>query len=431
MRRNIIYIIGFLLIGQILMAQQIHKPAEGTFLLKGGTLHTVSNGDLQADLLIKDGMIADIGQSLSESGATVIDCSGKHVYPGMIDGGTTLGMSEVGSVSLTNDFNEIGDVIPHMKALTAVNPNAVAIPVTRTNGVTSVIVQPSGGLMPGTASLINLIGYTPEQMYAGFSAVRLNFPASGKRGRRDRRSEEDIKKDAEKALKNLNEVWDKALLYARIDSAGTATQKSMNDYNPEMEALLPVVRGDMHMMIEVNSKADISAAIKWVKENGVKAIFTGVSEGWRVADELAESGIPVVTGPVLNIPGRQSDRYDAAYANAGKMQKAGVKVAIRTNDSENVRNLPFNAGFAAAYGMGKEEALKAVTIVPAEIFGVADQLGSLDKGKVANLFVSDGDPFETKSNVEKLFINGWSVPVENRQTFLYDEFLNRTPGLQK
>lgn len=431
MRRNIIYIIGFLLIGQILMAQQIHKPAEGTFLLKGGTLHTVTNGDLQADLLIKDGMIADIGQSLSESGATVIDCSGKHVYPGMIDGGTTLGMSEVGSVSLTNDFNEIGDVIPHMKALTAVNPNAVAIPVTRTNGVTSVIVQPSGGLMPGTASLINLIGYTPEQMYAGFSAVRLNFPASGKRGRRDRRSEEDIKKDAEKALKNLNEVWDKALLYARIDSAGTATQKSMNDYNPEMEALLPVVRGDMHMMIEVNSKADISAAIKWVKENGVKAIFTGVSEGWRVADELAESGIPVVTGPVLNIPGRQSDRYDAAYANAGKMQKAGVKVAIRTNDSENVRNLPFNAGFAAAYGMGKEEALKAVTIVPAEIFGVADQLGSLDKGKVANLFVSDGDPFETKSNVEKLFINGWSVPVENRQTFLYDEFLNRTPGLQK
>jgi imidazolonepropionase-like amidohydrolase len=413
------------------MAQQINKPTEGTFLLKGGTLHTVTNGNTQADLLIKDGKIADIGQNLSASGATVIDCSGKHVYPGMIDGGTNLGMSEVGSVSLTNDFNEIGDVIPHMQALTAVNPNATAIPVTRTNGVTSVIVQPSGGLMSGTSSLINLIGYTPEQMYAGFSAVRVNFPASGRRGRRDNRSEEDIKKDAEKALKNLNDVWEKALLYARIDSAGTAASKSMNDYNPQMDALVPVVRGEMPMMIEVNAKADISAAIKWVKEKGADAIFTGVSEGWRVADELAESNIPVITGPVLSIPGRQSDRYDAAYANAGKMQKAGVKVAIRTNDTENVRNLPFNAGFAAAYGMGVEEALKAVTIVPAEIFGVADQLGSLEKGKIANLFVSDGDPFETKSNIEKLFINGWSVPVENRHTYLYDEFLNRTPGLQK
>ena len=431
MKSNILYIIAFLLIGPMLMAQQINKSTEGTFLLKGGTLHTVTNGNVEADLLIRDGMIAEIGPNLSASGATVVDCAGKHVYPGMIDGGTTLGLSEVGSVSLTNDFNEIGDVIPHMQALTAVNPNAVAIPVTRTNGVTSVIVQPAGGLMPGTASLINLIGYTPEQMYAGFSAVRMNFPASGRRGRWDRRSEEDIKKEAEKALKNLNDVWEKALLYARIDSAGTATRQSRNDYNPEMDALLDVVRGDMHFMIEVNAKSDIEAAIKWVEEKGVKAIFTGVSEGWRVADQLAKSGIPVITGPILSVPGRASDSYDAAYANAGKMQKAGVKVAIRTNDSENVRNLPFNAGFAAAYGMGVEEALKAVTIVPAEIFGVADKLGSLDQGKMANLFVSDGDPFETKSNITHLFINGWSIPVENRHTYLYDEFLNRTPGLQK
>ena len=431
MRHNIIYIIALLLIGPMVMGQQINKASAGTFLLKGGTLHTVTNGNIEADLLIKDGKISDIGTNLSASGATVIDITGKHVYPGMIDGGTTLGLSEVSSVSLTNDFNEIGDVIPQMQALTAVNPNAVAIPVTRTNGVTSVIVQPAGGLMPGTSSLINLIGYTPEQMHTGFSAVRMNFPASGRRGRWDRRSEEDIKKEAEKALKNLNDVWEKALLYAKIDSAGMASKQSRNDYNPQMEALLPVVRGEMHFMIEVNSKSDIEAAIKWVQENGVKAIFTGVSEGWRVADQLAESGIPVVTGPMLSIPGRASDRYDVSYANAGKMQKAGVKVAIRTNDSENVRNLPFNAGFAAAYGMGIEEALKAVTIIPAEIFGVGDQLGSLEKGKIANLFVSDGDPFETKTSVERLFINGWSVPVENRHTYLYDEFLNRAPGLKE
>jgi imidazolonepropionase-like amidohydrolase len=349
----------------------------------------------------------------------------------LIDGGTQLGMSEVGSVSLTNDFNEIGDFIPHMKALTAVNPNATAIPVTRTNGVTTVIVQPQGGLFPGTASLINLNGYTPKQMYAGFSAVRLNFPASGKRGRRDRRSPEDIKKAEEKALKNLNDIWDKAVLYAKIDSAGMASKQRRNDYNPQMDALLPVVKGEMAMMIEVNAKKDILAAIKWVAEKRIKAIFTGVSEGYRVADEIAKSGIPVITGPVLSIPGRSSDRYDAAYANAGKMQKAGVKVAIRTNDTENVRNLPFNAGFAAAYGMGAEEALRAVTIVPAEIFGVANQIGSLEKGKFANLMVSDGDPFETSTTIEHLFIEGWKIAMENRHTLLYDEFLERTPGLKK
>ena len=232
-------------------------------------------------------------------------------------------------------------------------------------------------------------------------------------------------------MKNLNDAWDKAVLYARIDSAGSAGNLKRNDYNPQMDALLPVVRGEMHAMIEVNAKKDILSALKWVKENNIKAIFTGVSEGFRVAGEIAAAGIPVITGPVLSIPGRSSDRYDVAYANAGVMQKAGVKVALRTNDSENVRNLPFNAGFAAAYGMGVEEALKAVTIVPAEIFGVADQLGSIEKGKIANLFVSDGDPFETKTTIEHLFIEGWKIAIENRHTLLYNEFLNRSPGLNK
>jgi imidazolonepropionase-like amidohydrolase len=132
---------------------------------------------------------------------------------------------------------------------------------------------------------------------------------------------------------------------------------------------------------------------------------------------------------VLATPTRDADRYDQAYKNAGLMQKAGVKVALRTSDAENVRNLPFNAGFAAAYGMGREEALKAVTINPAEIFGVSDQIGSIEPGKKANLFVSDGDPFETATHIMHLFINGWNIPLESRQTLLYDEFLHRTPGV--
>ena len=187
----------------------------------------------------------------------------------------------------------------------------------------------------------------------------------------------------------------------------------------------------MTAFIEVNKQSDILQAIKWIRENNIKAVLTGVAEGWRVADSIAASGLPVITGPVLSMPSRESDRYDQAYRNAGLMQKAGVKVALRTDEAENVRNLPFNAGFAATYGMGREEALKAVTIVPAEIFGLADELGSIEVGKRANLFIADGDPFEPATQIKYLFIDGWNVPIESRQTLLYEEFLNREPGVTK
>jgi len=394
--KKINILVVFLFAAFSMQAQMTTKSQKGVFLLKNATLHTVTKGTVKGDILIKDGLIAEVGTiTQAEAGSTTIELSGKHIYPGMIDGGTNLGLSEVGSVSLTQDYRELGDFTPHMQALTAVNPNSVSIPVTRTNGVTTVIAKTAGGLFPGTAALVNLHGYTPQQMYAGFKGVQLNFPSTGRRGRWDRRSEEDIKKDGENAMKKLNDIWKKAEQYAAIDSAGAAMNKTRDDYNPQMDALLSVVNGEGSLMIEVNKDKDIKA------------------------------------GPVLSIPGRSSAAYDSAYKNAGLMQQAGIKVAIRSNDTENVRNLPFNAGFAAAYGMGVEEALKSVTIVPAEIFGVGDQLGSLEKGKVANLFITDGDPFETKTQVEHLFIGGYKVPIESRHTLLYDEFLQRDPGVDR
>ena len=432
-KMNKIYILLILMaFGFSSKAQMVNKSQNGTFLLKDATIHTVTNGTIQGDVLIKDGLIAEVGTvTQMEAGSTTIMCTGMHIYPGFIDSGTNLGLSEVGSISLTQDYRELGDFTPHMQALTAVNPNSVSIPVTRTNGVTTVISKTAGGLFPGTAALINLHGYTPNQMYAGFKAVQMNFPSTGRRGRWDRRKPEDIKKDGEKAMKKMNSIWDKARQYSKIDSLAKASNQTMEDYNPQMESLMPIVRGEAPLMIEVNKDKDIKAAIKWVKENKLNVIFTGVSEGYRVAEELAKSGIPVITGPVLSVPGRSSASYDVSYKNPSIMQKAGVKVAIRTNETENVRNLPFNAGFAAAYGMGIEEALKAITIIPAEILGVADKMGSVEKGKVANLFVSDGDPFETKTQIKYLFINGYKVPIENRHTLLYDEFLERDPGVDK
>ncbi|RLD22174.1 MAG: amidohydrolase [Bacteroidetes bacterium] len=410
------------------IGQQIAKSVDGAFALTNATIETVTGGTIKGTVLIRDGKISAVGKVQIPSDATTIDCSGLIVYPGMIDAGTTLGLQEVGSISLTRDANEVGDITPHMQALTAVNPNSVLIPVTRVSGVTTVLTKPTGGLFPGTASIINLHGYTPDQMHVGDNVIIMNYPSSGRRGRRDSRSEEDVKKAEVKALKKLNDTWEEAVLYARIDKEGG---KNAIGYNPAMEALAPATSGDIVVHIEVNKKKDILSALGWIKKNNVNAVLTGVTEGWRVADSIAAAGIPVITGPVLSRPGRSSDRYDTAYKNAGVMSKAGVKVVIRTNNAENVRNLPYNAGFAAAYGMGREEALKAVTINAAEVLGVGNLLGSIEPGKMANLFIADGDIFETKTQVKYLFINGWQIPMESRHTLLYDEFLNREPGLRE
>ena len=431
--KKIIYTLILAVLNFGLIQAQSAKADSGNFALTNATVHTVTNGILEnATVLIKDGKISAVGSNLSYGqDFQVIDATGKHVYPGMIDGGTRLGLSEVGSVSLTQDYNEVGEIIPHMEALTAVNPNSALIPVTRVSGVTTVLTAPSGGLFPGTAALINLHGYTPQQMYAGFSAPVMNFPASGKRGRWDRRSDEEIKKASEEAMKKLNSVWEKVEQYHRIDSARAAGSTSVElDYYPEMQALLPVYRKEVPLLIEVNRANDIKKAIEWVQEKDIKAIFTGVSEGFRVAEEIAQANIPVIAGPTLSTPSKDYDRYDKPYANPGLLKDAGVKVAIRTMETENVRNLPYNAGFAAAYGMTKEEALKAITIVPAELFNVADKLGSIEEGKQATLFVTTGDPFETSTNVEHVFIKGWKIPMESRHIQLYEEFLERRPGLK-
>ena len=410
----------------LITAQQVDKSQHGVFLLKNGQVYTHDNGMIGADLLIKDGMIAEMGNAITNANAEVIDCEGLEIYPGMIDAGTKLGIAEIGAVSLTQDHNERGTFTPHMQALTAVNPSSVNIPVNRVNGITTVLTVPSGGLFPGTAAAINLHGYTPKQMYAGFSGVVLNFPSSGKRGRFDRRSDEDIKKDSQKNLKKLNKFWKSAQVYA-----GIVKNNGETDYNPQMDALLSAINDNAPILIETNKKADILNAIAWIQKHKVNAVLTGVSEGYKVIDSLLKYKIPVITGPILNNPSRDSDHYDIGYSNAGKMAKAGVKVAIRTNETENVRNLPYNAGFAATYGMGWEEAFKAVTQNPADIMGIGDKYGSLEKGKVANLFITNGDPFETKTTVNYLFINGWQIPMESRHTLLYDEFLERSPGISK
>lgn len=411
---------------------QSPKAVFGTFALTNATIETVTKGVIQnGTVIISNGKITAVGTSVTvPAGAQVIDCKGLWIYPGMIDSFTQLGLSEVASDPRTRDFEEVGDIIPQVHALSAVNPNSALIPVTRISGVTTVIAAPRGSLVSGTAALIDLHGYTPDQMFAGFEGVVLQFPDISRRGFFDRRSDDELKKDYEKKLNKLNEAWDRAIEYHKIDSASKSKGIA---YYPEMEALLPVIRGERSLMIQADAAKDILNALQWVKERKIKkVILVGVLEGWRVAAEIAKANIPVITGPIQELPSRDYDRYDKAYANAGLMKKAGVKVALCTQEARgNVRNLPYHAAFAASYGLGREEALKAVTIVPAEIFGVADRIGSIEAGKDATLFISDGDPFETKTNITQVFIDGWKIPMVSRQTELYNEFLKREPGVSK
>ncbi|MBN8588763.1 MAG: amidohydrolase family protein [Rhodothermia bacterium] len=409
-------------------------PDPRVIALTNARLVTVTNGVIEnATLLIRDGKIAALGKAVViPTGATIIDCAGKSVYPGFIESGGQLGLMEVGSLPETVDHDELGNITPQMQALTAINPNSELIPVTRVNGVLFTLAVPTGGLFPGTSALVRLHGYNPDQMFAGFKGVVMNFPNTGRFGGFDRRSEEEITKAYQKALEDLNNLWEQAQNYNRIQgsykaSAGTKAP----EYVPEMEALAPVVRGEMPLLIEVNTAKDIEAALQWIKAKGVKAILTGVREGWRVADKIAASGVPVVAASVFAFPTRSSDRYDRGYANPGLLHKAGVKVALRSEANENARNLPYFAGYAAAYGLGKEQALKAVTIIPAEIFGVANKLGSLEIGKEATVFVANGDPFEPKTQISHVLIAGRNITLTSMQTRLYDEFLNRNPGLDK
>lgn len=411
------------------ISQQVAKAEKGTYLLQNGTIHTVTDGVFIGDVLLKDNKIFKLGSRLEPTeNAIIINCTGLHVFPGFIDAGSRLGLVEIDAVSVTNDFREHGNFVPNMKAITAINPNSVSIPVTRVDGITTVFSKPEGGLFPGSGALIDLFGYTPSQMYAGSEGIILNFPSTGRRGRWDRRTEEEIKKDVANALTNLKNIWEDALLYSKMDSTAIASSLPWTRNNPQLDAMLPVVRGKSPLFVEVNSAEDILECIKWLKNYKIDAVLMGVAEGWKVANKIKEANYPVITGPVIALPNRSHDKYDAAYANAGKLSKAGIKVALRTNNAENTRNLPFHAGFAVAYGMDKEEALKSVTLYPAEIFGVDKNYGSITEGKIANIFIADGDPFEPKTKIKYLFIRGWNVPLESRHTLLFDEFINRSPG---
>lgn len=414
-------------------AQITERAGFGKYALVGGTIHTITQGTIETGVVLINGhRIERVSDELTiPDGYERIDVSGKHVYPGFIDSGTRLGLIEISAVPVTVDDAEVGTFNPNMRAFTAINPNSVSIPVTRVSGVTTVIAHPTSGVISGKATLIDLFGYSPDSMAVNADAgLFIEWPTSGRRGWWDQRSEQDRIKEYEKNLRELYDFFDAAKAYHRMWELWSASPagKVQPNRNQLLNAMRPVISGELPVIINVDREQDIRNVLDWIaKFDGMHVILSSVAEGWRVASEIAESGIPVLAGPVLSTPTRGYDNYQRPYQNAGLMAKAGVKVAIRTGETENVRNLPYHAGYAAVYGMGKEEALRAVTITPAQIFGVDDEIGSIEVGKRANLFVSDGDPFEVLTNISYVFINGYNVPMVSRQTQLYQQFIDRNP----
>ncbi len=393
--------------------------------IKGAKIIPVVSEDIQeGTILIKDGTIADIGENISiPVGARTIEAKGMVAYPGMIDSYCYLGLQEISSVRATVDYRETGRFNPQVKAVEALWPDSMHIPIARSNGITVAVVVCTGGLISGQSGLIRLVGYTPEEMVIKSSvAMYIQFPSTP----RPRRGATPPPDQTSKQIQELKDVLKSARYYhKRKDAAKKNMNIPLPEFDEKLEYLLPVINRELPAMISVNAENDIKAAIKFVKEENLKAIFFGVTEGWKVADELKESGIPVIFGSMNVLPSKWEDGYDAVYRNPGILAKKGVQFAFSSQSSSMAKDLPYHAGKAAAFGLDRKEALKGVTIYPAQIFGVADKMGSLEKGKLANVVLADGDILDVRTNIKYVFIEGKQTDLSNVYTELLERYKKR------
>ena len=392
-----------------------------TIAITGGTVYPVSGPKLEnATVLIRDGRIAAVGTNVAvPQDATRIDASGKWVTPGLIDGAGQMGLREIGAVQNTNENQQRGDdVAAAFNVLEGINPASTLIGVTRMEGITTTLAVPGGSLIWGQAALIDLDGSTIE-------AMRVKSPAA---------MVADLSEGAKEAgggsragvAQRLRRLFDDALEYERRPNDYRRAQiQQLGASAADLKALLPVLHGQLPLIAVANRRSDIETALRIAREYKLRLILSGVAEGWMIPNEIAAAGVPVLVEPLDNIP--SYDALGIRYENAALLAKGGVKVALMETATENTRDLRQQAGNAVANGMAWEQALRAVTLTPAEILGVADRYGSLEAGKVANLVVWSGDPFEFSTGVEHVFIRGRDIPLRSRQTQLLERYKTLPP----
>ena len=420
--------------------------SDDTFLIRGATVHPVASAEIQnGSVLVKDGRIAGVGRNLgAPKGVRVIEGKGLHVYPGMIDSATQIGLSEIGSTRESVDTGELGKFDPQLHAEIAINPASEHIPVTRANGITTVIALPmSGGegggrrgagpgnIIGGQAALVHLDGWTWEEMDVKKSAgMTMRMPTILSPGGRfadlppeiaPRFSFTDAKKNYDTELRELREFFEEARRYQKAKASG------VKSFQPDLkfEAMLPVLDGTEPLVIMANRERAIRDAVQFADQQKVHVVIAEPRELGKMGPELKARNIPAILGPTLTLPLHEDDPYDAAYTLPEEFFKAGVKFAFGSFNNEFVRNLPYQAATAAAFGLPYDEALKAITLNPAQIWGVADKLGSIEEGKSADLMVTDGDPLEAKTQIKQVFIKGKNVDLDNKHKRLYEKYLNR------
>ncbi|MBI2678317.1 MAG: amidohydrolase family protein [Candidatus Koribacter versatilis] len=429
-------------------------PPAPLVAIKGGKVVTVSHGIIENGVVVMEGgkltAVGAAGTAIPK-GARVIDATGMWVYPGLFDSETRLGLTEIQAVDMTNDTVEISDeIMPHMHVYDAFHAETEHIPISRMNGITNAIVAPtSEDTLPGQDSLIQLWGPSGEEMLMVKDiAMPLNLTGEQRRRGGRRGGEARFPSTRMGLAAQLRQAFIDALDYkqkwddynkgaskpADAKSADSKDKdkkeegkKSAPKRDLKLEALLPYLEGRRPVIVEVQEPTDLYTALGLAREFKLRVVLKGLTHAQITLDQIAAAKVPVIVGPIYEQP-KEDERYDAVYSLPAQLHARGVKVAFASYDDYTTiqpRNLPYEAGYAVAFGLPWDEAMRAVTLSPAEIWGVADQLGSLDPGKVANVVVANGDPLDVKSDVKHVFIAGREVPLESRQTRLRDEYMKR------
>lgn len=392
-----------------LINAQIH-PADGAALDK-------------ATLVFDNGKITALGKDVAiPANAEVIDLAGKRVYPAMFDAITDLGLVEINSIRATIDGEEIGQLNPNVRAITAVNPDSEVIPVTRSNGVLLALAAPTGGLLSGRSGVIQLDGWTWEDMaLKADAALHIQWPSYSSGGRRGGGgTEEGAASRGERAVESLKQALADARAYAAARKADPNFP-----HDARWESLQDVLAQKIPVIIHADDIRQITAAVAFAEREKLKLIIAGGYDAPACAPLLKRHAVPIIVGGTYRLPRRRGDAYDAPYALPAELHKAGLRFCISTHGrfgASNVRNLPYHASVAIAFGLPADEALKAVTLYPAQILGVAERVGSLATGKDATLFVADGDILDTPTQVTAAWVRGRKVDLNDRHKRLYHKY---------
>lgn len=408
-------------------------PQSHPIYLVGGTVHTVSGDVIESGVVGFDqGMITFVGNademsgmSLAE-GTQIIDTTGKHVFPGMVLASTRTGLVEINSIPQSRDDRELGPYAPEVYAASAVNPDSTVIPVTRSNGVLTFGTFPIGGRIPGRASVLRADGWTRDDMAIDPAAgLVLNWPRVGENYSAFGTSRFGGRfggGNAAEQVKEIDAYFDSAEAYLDAKAQNPSRASDIG-----FDAMAPIFAGagDAQKPVFINASGyeQIVSAVTWAVARGLKPVIVGGTDALLAADLLKTNNVPVVLSGAYPFPKREDSAHDARYTLPMRLADAGVLVALSFSDDDaHARNLPYEAGRAVGYGMDPEAALRTVTLAPAQILGVGDVLGSIDKGKFATLIVSDGHCLDIMSNVEMAFVDGRQIDLQNKQTHLRDKY---------